>query len=106
MSAATRTCRTSRPSATRRRAGSRASLRKCAACPYEKPTSALRGASARTQHHFQKRRRAVRVRCNARMPAATEALTFDVLDDLLLAHERGHVPAIRLQPGACLGSLV
>ena len=40
------------------------------------------------------------------MPAATEALTFDVLDDLLLAHERGSVPAIRLQSGPCLGALV
>lgn len=40
------------------------------------------------------------------MPPATEALTFDVLDDLLLAHERGRVPPVRLQPGPCLGSLV
>jgi hypothetical protein len=40
------------------------------------------------------------------MRPATEALTFDVLDDLLLAHERGRVPPIRLVPGPCLGSLV
>lgn len=37
---------------------------------------------------------------------STEALTFDVLDDLILAHERGRVAPIRLLPGACLGSIV
>jgi hypothetical protein len=40
------------------------------------------------------------------MPPATEALTFEVLDDLLLAHERGRVPPVRLAPGPCLGSIV
>src|SRR5262245_16956480 len=40
------------------------------------------------------------------MPTSTEALTFEVLDDLLLAYERGRVPPIRLAPGACLGSTV
>lgn len=35
-----------------------------------------------------------------------ESLTFDVLDDLILAHERGRVPAVRLTPGQCLGSIV
>jgi hypothetical protein len=35
-----------------------------------------------------------------------EALTFDVLDDLLLAHERGRVPTVRLAPGPCLGSII
>ena len=40
------------------------------------------------------------------VPESTEALTFDVLDDLLLAHERGRVPPVRLAPGLCLGSVV
>ena len=40
------------------------------------------------------------------VPVSTEALTFDVLDDLILAHERGRVPPVRLVPGACLGSVV
>lgn len=35
-----------------------------------------------------------------------EALTFEVLDDLILAHERGRVPALTLAPGPCLGSIV
>ena len=38
--------------------------------------------------------------------ASTEALTFEVLDDLILAHERGRVPAVRLALGACLGAVV
>lgn len=37
---------------------------------------------------------------------AREALTFEVLDDLVLAHERGREISVQLQPGACLGSLV
>ena len=40
------------------------------------------------------------------VPVSTEALTFDVLDDLILAYERGRVPSVRLAPGACLGSIV
>ena len=40
------------------------------------------------------------------VPVSTEALTFDVLDDLILAHERGRVPPVRLAPGPCLGSIV
>jgi hypothetical protein len=40
------------------------------------------------------------------VPPTVEALTFEVLDDLLLAHERGRVPAVRLVPGPCLGSIV
>lgn len=40
------------------------------------------------------------------MPPTAEALTFDVLDDLLLAYERGRVPPVRLAPGPCLGSIV
>jgi hypothetical protein len=40
------------------------------------------------------------------VPPTTEALTFEILDDLLLAHERGRVPAVRLVPGPCLGSIV
>lgn len=40
------------------------------------------------------------------MRSPTEDLTFDVLDDLMLAHERGRVPPIRLAPGGCLGSIV
>jgi hypothetical protein len=40
------------------------------------------------------------------MPPAREALTFDILDDLVLAHERGRAPAVRLEPGPCLGSIV
>lgn len=40
------------------------------------------------------------------MLPAREALTFDVLDDLLLAHERGRPSPVRLLPGACLGSIV
>ena len=36
----------------------------------------------------------------------TEALTFDVLDDLMLAHERRRAPPVCLMPGACLGSIV
>lgn len=43
---------------------------------------------------------------DGRMALATETLTFEVLDDLLLAHERGRVPAVRLQPGRCLGSTI
>jgi hypothetical protein len=35
-----------------------------------------------------------------------EPLTFEVLDDLVLAHERGRVPALKLAPGPCLGSIV
>jgi hypothetical protein len=41
-----------------------------------------------------------------RMASVIEALTFEILDDLLLAHERGRVPPIRLQPGPCLGSTI
>lgn len=41
-----------------------------------------------------------------RTAAAREALTFDVLDDLILAHERGRKPAVHLEPGPCLGSIV
>ena len=37
---------------------------------------------------------------------STETLTFDVLDDLILAHERGRAPAVRLAPSACLGAIV
>ena len=40
------------------------------------------------------------------VPVSTEALTFDVLDDLVLAHERGRAPPVRLAPGACLGAIV
>ena len=40
------------------------------------------------------------------MPPSREALTFEVLDDLVLAHERGRTPAVRLEPGPCLGSIV
>jgi hypothetical protein len=40
------------------------------------------------------------------VPSTTEALTLNVLDDLLLAHERGRLPAVRLVPGPCLGSIV
>jgi len=40
------------------------------------------------------------------MSSATETLTFEVLDDLLLAHERGRLPSVRLQPGPCLGSTI
>lgn len=40
------------------------------------------------------------------MPPAREPLTFDVLDDLVLAHERGRPPAVRLEPGPSLGSIV
>lgn len=35
-----------------------------------------------------------------------EALGFEILDDLLLAHERGRLPKVRLVPGSSLGSLV
>ena len=37
---------------------------------------------------------------------ADEPLTFDTLDDMILAHDRGLKPAVRLLPGPCLGSLV
>jgi hypothetical protein len=37
---------------------------------------------------------------------ATEPLTFDLLDDLLLARERGRRIDLRLAPGVCLGSTV
>jgi hypothetical protein len=37
---------------------------------------------------------------------ADEPLTFEVLDDLIVAHERGLTPAVRLVPGPCLGALV
>jgi hypothetical protein len=40
------------------------------------------------------------------MPPTREVLTFNVLDDLVLAHERGRTPAVRLEPGPCLGSIV
>jgi hypothetical protein len=40
------------------------------------------------------------------MLPSREALDFDVLDDLLLANERGRLPAVRLVPGRSLGSLV
>lgn len=40
------------------------------------------------------------------MLPAREALTFETLDDLVLAHERGRSPAVRLEPGPCLGSIV
>lgn len=40
------------------------------------------------------------------MQPAHEALTFEVLDDLILAHERGRLPPIQLAPGPCLGSIV
>ena len=40
------------------------------------------------------------------MRPTIESLTFDVLDDLLLAHERARVPPVRLVPGPCLGSIV
>src|SRR5436190_1758462 len=36
----------------------------------------------------------------------TEDLTFDVLDDLWLAYERGRLPRVHLAPGGCLGSIV
>jgi hypothetical protein len=41
-----------------------------------------------------------------RMPPTSEDLTFEALDDLILAHERGRVPAVRLAPGPSLGALV
>lgn len=37
---------------------------------------------------------------------ATEPLTFELLDDLLLAHERGRATGIRAVPGPSLGSVV
>lgn len=40
------------------------------------------------------------------MSPADEPLTFDILDDLLIAHERERVPPVRLVPGPCLGSIV
>lgn len=40
------------------------------------------------------------------MPPPREALGFDILDDLLLAHERGRLPEVRLVPGSSLGSIV
>lgn len=40
------------------------------------------------------------------MPLTRELLNFEVLDDLVLAHERGHSPSVRLIPGVCLGSIV
>lgn len=40
------------------------------------------------------------------MPPAREPLTFEVLDDLVLAHERSRAPAVRLQPGPSLGPLI
>jgi hypothetical protein len=40
------------------------------------------------------------------MPPAREPLTFEVLDDLVLAHERSRAPAVRLQPGPSLGALI
>lgn len=40
------------------------------------------------------------------MLPAREALTFELLDDLVLAHERGRPSPVRLLPGACLGSVV
>lgn len=40
------------------------------------------------------------------MRAAREPLTFEVLDDLVLAHERSRAPAARLQPGPSLGALI
>ena len=35
-----------------------------------------------------------------------ELLTFEILDDLVLAHRRGRSHAVRLLPGPCLGSIV
>lgn len=40
------------------------------------------------------------------MLPAREVLTFEILDDLVLAHERGRVPPVRLVPGSCLGSII
>lgn len=40
------------------------------------------------------------------MLPAREALTFKILDDLVLAHERGRPSPVRLLPGPCLGSIV
>ena len=40
------------------------------------------------------------------MRAAREPLTFELLDDLVLAHERSRAPAVRLQPGPSLGALI
>ena len=40
------------------------------------------------------------------MLSTQEPLTFEVLDDLVLAHERARVPPVRLMPGPCLGSIV
>lgn len=40
------------------------------------------------------------------MRAAREPLTFEILDDLLLAHERSRAPAVRLEPGPSLGAII
>jgi hypothetical protein len=40
------------------------------------------------------------------MRAAREPLTFEILDDLVLAHERSRAPAVRLEPGPSLGALI
>ena len=39
-------------------------------------------------------------------PTLAEPLTFDVLDDLVLAHERRRATTIKVVPGPCLGSIV
>ena len=40
------------------------------------------------------------------MYRSREVLSFDVLDDLVLARERGRAPSVRLLPGECLGAIV
>ena len=40
------------------------------------------------------------------MYPSREVLSFDVLDDLVLARERGRSPSVRLLPGDCLGAIV
>jgi hypothetical protein len=40
------------------------------------------------------------------MSPAREPLTFEVLDDREVAHERSRPPAVRLQPGPSLGALI
>lgn len=41
-----------------------------------------------------------------RMPSNGHPLTFDLLDDLLLARERGRLPAMQVEPGDEVGPLV
>lgn len=40
------------------------------------------------------------------MRAAREPLTFEILDDLVLARERSRAPAVHLEPGPSLGALI